>query len=169
MASEFDAFKQEIVKLATPEEEEPPSQRTADAAEIPFVFVNNVVLDCEVAKELAAILSGMGCLSTYQVGNGDAIEFRRKQRRDLLNCDGVIYMYGRSPGTWVQEQLRLLRKAVPRRKRPLKGIAVCEGPPGDQRPLGMFFPGMEVIDCRNGLSEDAMRNFLESIRSEDGR
>ena len=160
----FEAFKQEIVRLATPMPDQSTPQRKASASTgLPFVFVNTGVEDLELAEELAAILSGLGCFTAYQVGNGNPKESRKMQRRNLLDCDVVIYLYGRIAVSWVQEQLRLLHKAITRRKKPLDGVAICKAPPGGQAPIGMSFPHMTTIDCGSGLSEKSIGNFVHRI------
>jgi len=162
--TQFEDFKQQIVRLATPKPDQSTPQRKASASTgLPFVFVNNGVEDLGLAEELVAILGDLGCFTAYQVGNGNPKESRKMQRRNLLDCDAVIYLYGRIAVSWVQEQLRLLYKAVTRRAKPLHGVAICNAPPGGQAPIGMSFPHMTTIDCGSGLSEQSIGNFVEKI------
>jgi hypothetical protein len=163
MTGELENFKREIVRLATPQEEPPSIRPDGGSSDIPFIYVNNGVEDRDTAEKLAGLLGGMGCMVEFQVGNGDPAKFRKQQQEYLLECDGVVYLYGRIPVTWVREQLRSLRKIIARRKRPLT-VAICEGPPDQKSPLGMVFPGMQSIDCRTKLSEDELQAFVQQIR-----
>jgi hypothetical protein len=162
--TQFELFKEEIVRLATPKPDQTTAQRKASASTgLPFVFVNNGVEDLGLAEKLVAILGDLGCFTAYQVGNGDPKDSRKTQRRNLLDCDAVIYLYGQIAVSWVREQLRLLHKAVIRRKKPLHGIAICKAPPGGQAPIGMSFPHMSEIDCCGGLSEKSIGEFVKEI------
>jgi len=162
--TQFELFKREIVRLATPKPDRSTPQRKASASTgLPFVFVNNGVEDLGLAQELVAILGDLGCFTAYQVGNGNPKEASKMLRRNLLDCDAVIYLYGRIAVSWVREQLRLLHKAVTRRKKPLGGVAACNAPPGEKAAIGLSFPQMTTIDCSGGLSKQSIRDFVERI------
>ena len=69
---------------------------------------------------------------------------------NLIDCDGLVIVYGDIPGQWVREQLRLWRRILHRREKPLQALAIYEGPPDPKTPLSMTLPKMQVLDCRRG-------------------
>ena len=90
-------------------------------------------------------------------------EIRQDLEANLLDCDGLIVVYGEIAEQWVREQLRQWRKILYRREKPLRALAVYEGPPIEKQRLGMRLPKMRIIDCRRGLQEDEVRSFLNAL------
>jgi hypothetical protein len=90
-------------------------------------------------------------------------EIRQDLEANLLDCDGLIVVYGEITEQWVREQLRQWRKILYRRDKPLRALAVYEGPPSAKQPLGMRLPRMHVIDCRRGLQQEKVQSFLNEL------
>jgi len=90
-------------------------------------------------------------------------EIRQDLEANLLDCDGLIVVYGEITEQWVREQLRQWRKMLFRREKPLRALAVYEGPPSEKQRLGMKLPKMHVIDCRQGLQEEKVKGFLSAL------
>jgi len=84
---------------------------------------------------------------------------------NLLDCDGLIVVYGQIPGQWVREQLRLWRRVLHRRERPLRALAIFEGPPDTKSPLGMSLPKMQFINCRQGLTREKIQGFIDALNN----
>ena len=104
-------------------------------------------------------------MSALPLGSGEPEDIRDDLEDNLLDCDGLVLMYGRIPRKWIREQLRLLRKLLPRREKPLKALQVFDAPPSEKPKLSMEFPGMKVVDCRDGLSEDPIRSLLQAVQT----
>ncbi len=99
---------------------------------------------------------------------GKSAEIREDLEQNLLECDGVIVVYGETPVTWVREQLRQCRKILSMRERPLKALAVYVGPPEQKVPLDLRLRNMHIIDCRKGYKDDELISFIESLKAEGG-
>jgi hypothetical protein len=80
----------------------------------------------------------------------------------LAQSHALVLVYGNTPLSWVQEQLLLSRKYLPREN----PIAVFEFPPPDKpSDLGIHLPRvvLEVIDCRQGWNDAAFERFLGKL------
>ncbi len=78
-------------------------------------------------------------------------------------------VYGEITEQWVREQLRQWRKMLYRREKPLRALAIYEGPPSSKQPLGMKLPNMHVLDCRDGLNRAKLEPFLAKLADRIGQ
>ena len=84
-----------------------------------FVFVN-VNLDYdgpETAAALCRYLEQRGIGYVLPITTGQAEEVRKDLEANLLECDGMIIVYGRVSSAWVRGQLREFRKLAYRREK----------------------------------------------------
>jgi hypothetical protein len=72
-------------------------------------------------------------------------------------------VYGAVPYTWVHLQLLHCYKFMKLRPQPLKALAVYEGPPEEKEDLRVKLPGMRILNCRKGLDENLLREFLTTL------
>ena len=163
-AVELEQFKRAVVQSALREKErrteQPEDDETADGV---FVFVNVERDDSALADDLCALLDESGCSYATPIYEGRPDEIRRDLEANLLECDGLIVVYGGIAEQWVREQLRQWRKILFRRDKPLIALAIYEGPPAEKGRLGMRLPKMKTIDCRDGLQEDRVREFIATL------
>lgn len=159
-AVDLETFKREIVKQANEPPPPPPPG--------PFVFVDIDHEDLPIAENLYEILERHKCAYAIRMQEGKAAAVRKDLEANLLDCDGLIVVYGQIPEVWVRDQLRLWCKMLHRRKKPLRALAVYEGPPDREHPLGMRLPQMQIIDCRNGAHVDRLKPFLRALRAREG-
>lgn len=164
-AVELELFKRDVVARASQEVK----RRTAKSAEPKpmadqaFVFINVGREDMPLTDNLCGLLEQSGCSYALPMHEGRPDEIRQDLEANLLDCDGLIIVYGEITEQWVREQLRQWRKILYRRDKPLRALAVYEGPPNEKQRLGMHLPKMHVIDCRMGLQEDKVRSFLNEL------
>ena len=164
-AVELELFKRDLIARAAQEVK----QRTAESAapqaftDQAFVFINAGRDDLPLTDDLCSLLEKSGCSYALPMHEGRPDEIRQDLEANLLDCDGLIIVYGEITEQWVREQLRQWRKILYRRDKPLRALAVYEGPPGQKQALGMRLPKMHVIDCRQGLHEDKVRSFLKEL------
>jgi hypothetical protein len=128
-----------------------------------FVFVDVDREDMPLVEELCAVLEESGCSYAIPLHQGAPDEVRQDLEANLLECDGLVIVYGGITEQWVREQLRQWRKMIFRREKPLKALGVYEGPPPEKTPLGMRLPGMYVLDCREGLKPEKLREFIKAL------
>ena len=131
-----------------------------------FVFVNVDSDDLDIAETLCDLLERHGCSYAFPMLEGRPAEIREDLEANLLDCDAMIVVYGEITEQWVREQLRQWRKMQFRREKPVRVLAVYQGPPASKQRLGMKLPRMQVIDCREGLQESNLREFLEALASQ---
>src|SRR5262249_21396492 len=100
----------------------------------------------------------------YVLPNGSRrpAEVRKALDAYLLNCDGLVLVHGTNP-EWVFEQVIRFRKIKPRRESPIKVIGLCDGPPPEKEERHFGLRGLRVINCRNGLDENALNEFADQL------
>jgi serine/threonine protein kinase len=168
-AVELELFKRDVVARASGEIK----RRTAESAapkamaDQAFVFINVGRDDLPLTDDLCGLLEQRGCSYALPMHEGRPDEIRQDLEANLLDCDGLIIVYGEITEQWVREQLRQWRKILYRRDKPLRALAVYEGPPCEKQGLGMRLPKMHVIDCRLGMQEDKVRSFLNELAKGD--
>lgn len=164
---DIEDFKHEIVlraKAAITELKNDIS-KVESAPTQPFVFVNVEHDDLPLADDLAECLGRHGFVHAFPMCEGSAEEIRKDLEDNLLDCDGVIIVYGSITARWVREQLRQYCKILYRREKQLRALAVFEGPPESKKPIGMNVPRMHVIDCRHGLNEEKLQDFIKVLKA----
>lgn len=160
-AVDLETFKQEILRHAKNANERRPRPEGQ-----PFVFVNIEREDLPIAENLYEVLQRHGCAYAIPMHEGTARAVRKDLEANLLDCDGLIVVYGQIPQKWVREQLRLWQKMLFRREKKLRALAVYEGPPECEHPVGMNMPELHVIDCRKGLDVHRLEPFLQALTNE---
>jgi hypothetical protein len=58
--------------------------------------------------------------------------------------------------------LLAIRKIFWKRQQPLT-FAIFDGPPPQKPPLNIKLPNMRVMECRDCIDEQKMRQFIESL------
>jgi hypothetical protein len=168
-AVDLEAFKAAIVEAADREIER--LDRAAEAeikADEPgpggIVFVNNEPEDLPLAEQIGEALFDQGFVSILPIQGGKPDEVRRDREQRLLECEGVIVVYGQTPATWVRQQLldvyRIIHK---RRENPIRALAVVMCKPEPKEPYRVKMPGMHEIDCCRGISRDQLGRFIATL------
>jgi TIR domain len=163
-AIDIEDFCREIVQQVERTREERKKNPSRDA----FVFVN-VHLDYDGAETAAALcryLEQRGIGYVLPINTGQAEEIREDLEANLLDCDGMIIVYGRVSSAWVRGQLREFRKLAYRREKAARALAVFQWPPVPKDPIGFQLPKMTTIDCTAGMDESRLRVFFDNLLSE---
>jgi hypothetical protein len=105
---------------------------------------------------------GVECYWPLEQGPPDIV--RQDLEESLRQCDGVVLVYGRTGAEWVRNQLRLGRKVLALRERPLNAMAIVEGPPPEKPDIGAAIPNMLTLNCRSGIDTTVLRSFANSLR-----
>lgn len=164
-AVDLEQFKRDVLKRVAAEKAARDASLTSGVPmqDQAFIFVNVERGDMPIADDLCELLDESGFSYALPMHEGRPDEIRQDLEANLLDCDGLIVVYGEITEQWVREQLRQWRKILFRRDKPLRALAVYEGPPPEKKRLGMKLPKMHVIDCRNGMELGKVRGFLESL------
>ena len=96
---------------------------------------------------------------------GKPSEIREDLEHNLLECDALVVVYGRSTAAWVRSQLLQCRKSFSKRDSPLQSLSVYQGPPGPKEPLDLRLPNMQIIDCVSGFKEAKLKSFIEGLQT----
>ena len=131
-----------------------------------FVFVNLESSDRALAEEVCQELVHSGVDYILPVRSTIPADNRRDLEDNLLNCDGIIIIYGQSNVTWVRRQLLESRKVLAMRESPLRVFAVYEGPPEEKDGLDIKLHNLKVLDFRKGLDKSRLRTFLADLQPE---
>jgi hypothetical protein len=161
MAVGLEEFKKAVLKKANEKEPEP-AKKPLNV----FVFVNMNTADKAVAEAVCKNLDEYHAEYVLPLQSGSPEEIRKDLEQNLKDCDGVIIVYGEITVSWVREQLRQVRKLMALRDRPLKALAVYEGPPEPKDPIDLKLHRMRIIKSKTGLQEEDLTSFLESLKEE---
>ena len=173
LAVDIEDFSREVIRQIerTWNEVDHPPPRDA------FVFVN-VNLDYDgrdTADALCRYLKERGISYALPITSKEAEkikqaeEIRKDLEANLLECDGMIVVYGRVSNLWVRGQLREFRKMTYRREKSARALAVVEWLlPVPKDPVDVFLPNLTTIDCTAGLEESRLRVFVDALLREVG-
>ena len=123
--------------------------------------------DKQLAKDIIKIMENNDVGYVLPLQEGKPAEIRKDLEKWLLNCDGVIIVYGTVTPAWAREQLLYCRKIMDKREKPLKALAVYEGPPDQKSPLNIVLPGMYIIHYHGNLNELDLQPFIDSLKAKE--
>jgi TIR domain len=157
----LEAFKAEAVRRASPKPAPPKPSVVAENV----VFIDAHAVDDALGKEIHRVVKtrGLGCVVPLRKGSPKQI--RQDLEQWLLDCDGVLIVYGSVPQAWARERMRQCRKMKGKREQPLKVMAVYEGPPEDKEPLGIDLGDVVTLNGREGFDENALKPFFEALHA----
>lgn len=158
-ACAMEEFKQAVIDELE-RKPAPPKPKPSDI----LVFVNTDGPDRQLAERIGNCLVEQGVGYSMPLQAGSPEEVRSDMEENLLTCDGLMLVYGASSAGWVRSQLRQCRKVISQRDQPLGALAVFEGPPPDKVGLDLMLPNLQRLDCRSGLSDASVKQFLSSLR-----
>ena len=161
MAVGMEEFKRTVLERAaalTREEPEP-----APAAAESLVFVDADAGDLELAAAVGEALEARGLSFSLPLPGGSPAEVREDLEQNLLYSDALVVVWGGASAAWARNQLLLLRKVAWKRERPLKAVALVQGPPGGKEPLGLGVPNLVTVDCTAGVDERALAPLYAAL------
>ena len=86
----------------------------------------------------------------------------------FYTCDGSILVYGETPVEWINIQLRTYLSFFiepERRKKPIKALALYEGPPVPKEEPAINICGMHICKCHQGLDEREFQPFFDDLNA----
>jgi hypothetical protein len=83
--------------------------------------------------------------------SNDPKQIQEDLELSLSECDGIIIVYGPATQAWAKAQILRSRRIIGLRDRPLRALAVYEGPPEHKEPLGIELPGMLTVSYDSDL------------------
>ncbi|WP_297324197.1 TIR domain-containing protein [Nitrosomonas sp.] len=88
-------------------------------------------------------------------------EYNAYLRLLLANVDGVILAHSQENAMWLQGQHAKVKKMV-HKSNPWG--AFIDGPPPAKQKILWNDPGLMYLDCRNGLSQEPIQRFIDSLQ-----
>ena len=153
LAVSLDSFKRYLLEAATATVTSPIAAFSQPLSSI--LFVNAEKRDLHIANQIKEYV-GTRTPVYLPAEGGKPEELRLNVEANIVDCDGLLVVYGDGGAAWVQQQLRLYNKLAPRRERPIKLLAVLEAPPDGKPGINAQIPGMRIIDCRTGINPAAL-------------
>jgi len=172
LAVDIEDFSREVIRQTERARKEVIHTSPGDA----FVYVN-VNLDYDgrdTADALCRYLKQRGISYALPITTKEAErikqaeEIRKDLEANLLECDGMIVVYGHVSNGWVRGQLREFRKMAYRREKSARALAVVEWPPAPKDPVDFVLPNLTTIDCTGGLEVSRLQGFVDALLKEVG-
>jgi hypothetical protein len=127
-----------------------------------LVFVNAEEANLNLAERIGSLLVRRGITYVLPERSRPPAKARKALDDYLLDCDGLVLVHGTNP-EWVSQQVIRFHKIKPKRKSPIKAVGLCDGPPPEKEECHFGLPGLRVINCRNGLDENALNEFADQL------
>jgi TIR domain len=154
----LEEFKREILQK-TKSRSDPKKRAPINA----FVFVDSETGDFRVASEVCEALDRYGVGYALPLAGGSVGDLREDLKENLMYCDVLVIIYGSVTPLWVRRKLSEWRRIAQDRVKPLKALAVYDGPPELKAELNFKLPGMKIINCRKGLNEAELEKILDEL------
>ncbi len=129
-----------------------------------FWFINADRSDQDLAQ---ALLKAFKDSNRYAVlpmhdGTASAKEIEEDLEANLLDCKGLLLVYGKASLAWVRAQIRRFIKIENRREEPLRVKTILYGPPPEKPEPGVA--GFDMIDWHEGTPE-AMQKIVKELQA----
>ncbi len=128
-----------------------------------WVFINASLEDKNLAREVGDILIKHAIAYTLPIESSQPAEMRQDTDDNLLYCDAVILLYGKTPMVQVRQQIMYCRRMEGLRETPLKIIAVCKKPSSKDDPLNMYFPNLRILECDTLTAPTCIPYFMQDL------
>ncbi|MEI8366777.1 MAG: toll/interleukin-1 receptor domain-containing protein [Parachlamydiaceae bacterium] len=136
-----------------------------------FIFVNMESSDRSLAEKVCHELERQGVGYSRPLSSGDPSDIRSDLEANLLECNGLIVIYGSSTAVWVRRQLLECRKMLSKREKPIQAFALFEGPPEEKSSIECMFPNLQLLDLKKGLDDfhldKEISAFIEGLEKEN--
>ncbi len=114
----------------------------------PYYFINCDSVDMEEADAIGQRLGGVDWERPAFEDKPRAKALQQATEASLTSCDGLLFVHGRSPPSWLRAQLQLYRKVRPRRSREPSVLAVVQaGPAATLKGVGVA--GLRFVESKN--------------------
>ena len=152
IVSGFESFKSEVnAKLEKIAAVKPAPTQSEDSS-LPVVFINADRSDLEYARKVRDEFARNGFMASIPLDRGEEMDLQSYLRENLIECDGLVMIYGDTSPVWATRNLRHFNKLRASRDAP---------PPfggGAGRPAGRQGAGPGGFDA--GASRDRLDRGL---------
>ena len=129
------------------------------------MFIDAEHADSALAKSLASELGLHDVISILPTNSDDPATRLADLEDNLLDCHGLILVYGNSQPTWIRSQLRQVVKLQSRRQSVLRPLLLLESPPQPKPEIGVIMPnlGRESISGEGDIAS-VVRRMVGEMR-----
>ena len=171
MAVDLVEFKRAIVQCLEQERRKQEARSRAGentgAPADAFVFLSNGAADRKQAEDIGEMLARRGYVYASTLIEGGIEELKEDLEANIKECDGLVVVHGNSKIAEIRRRLRDCRTWLSRRDRPVRALALYQGPPpGTKGEVGMRLGNMQLIDCSRGLDEAKLTDFVRALAAE---
>ncbi|MFC4352646.1 toll/interleukin-1 receptor domain-containing protein [Fodinicurvata halophila] len=168
IVSGFESFKAEVndrlAKLSS--KAEPVHAETEPDGSLPVIFINADLSDLDYARKVRDEFARNGFLASIPLDRGEETDLQSYLRENLIECDGLVMIYGNTSPIWATRNLRHFNKLRSKRQVPPRLVAVLVGPPdGKASDLGVSMPGLRVMGSTEAWQENTIEELIEAFSS----
>ncbi len=129
-----------------------------------FLFINADSSDKELTDQLLkAFENKRDWIAAGPLFEGTAEEITKDLDANLVDCDTLLLVYGKTDAPWVRAQLRRYSKIERLRETPPRVKTILFAPPAPKPEIAMS-SGFAKIDCQSGLSGDSVEQIVAELR-----
>lgn len=128
-----------------------------------FIFINADRSDQELAQSLFKAFNDNSCYAVVPMDDASASakEIEDDLEANLIDCKGLLLVYGRASLAWVRAQIRRIMKLESQRKEPLLVKTIVCGPPPPKPAVGVS--GFEVVDWQDGATPERVGTIIREL------
>jgi TIR domain len=129
-----------------------------------FIFINADRSDVDLAQTLMNEFQHRGCNAVLPMEDGaaSAKDVETDLEANLMDCKGLLLVYGNASLGWVRAQARRLFKLESRRQEPLRVKSILFGPPPRKPDIGVA--GFQLIDWQDGATAERLGKIVSELR-----
>jgi hypothetical protein len=129
-----------------------------------FLFINADNTDKELAEQLLrAFEDKKDWMAAGPLFEGSAEEIAKDLEANLVECEALLLVYGRSDAPWVRAQLRRYSKIERLRESPPRVKTILFAPPAPKNEIAVS-GGFSKIDCQDGLNGENVEQIVAELR-----
>ena len=129
-----------------------------------FIFINADRSDQELAQRLFKAFNDNACYAVVPMDDASASakEIEEDLEANLMDCRGLLLVYGRASLAWVRAQIRRIMKLESQRKEPLRVKTIVCGPPPPKANVGVS--GFDVVDWQDDATAERVGTIIRELR-----
>ena len=96
-------------------------------------------------------------------GDDNPQTFRETVDEIIRNSDAVVVLYGRESHLWIEAQYARAIRLLGRQN---VSLGLIDAPPGEKPALKIGSRNLQTLNCRGGIQEDAVADFIGRLGAE---
>lgn len=128
-----------------------------------FVFINADRSDQALAQSLFKAFNDNACYAVVPMDDASASakEIEDDLEANLIDCKGLLLVYGQASLAWVRAQICRIMKLESQRKEPLRVKTIVCGPPPTKPNVGVS--GFDVVDWQDGETAERVGTIIREL------